>query len=186
MSQVNATNSLSQIMADIDLGPTGSLQFLFAKLQMAQSQICKNQAESYMKQIETIQEEQELCAKMIEQARSLQKKGETGEGIGTQSVSMDKQTKGKGCCAMSQELVDFMNERNLSFPNEDGDCILGQEEWDYCLKSLTNYQEQIGNKTQTLMIYLQDFIGQYNSYQEGAMSAISSATQTLRTIARGQ
>ena len=87
---------------------------------------------------------------------------------------------------MTQELVDFMKERNLSFPNEDGDCILNQDEWDYCLKSLTNYQEQIGNKTQTLMIYLQDFIGQYNSYQEGAMSAISSATQTLRTIARGQ
>ena len=44
MSQVNSTTSLSQIMADIDLGPTGSIQFLFAKLQLAQSQICKNQA----------------------------------------------------------------------------------------------------------------------------------------------
>ena len=60
------------------------------------------------------------------------------------------------------------------------------DQWDYNLKSLTNYQEQIGNKTQTLMIYLQDFIGQYNSYQEGAMSAISAATQALRSIARGQ
>ena len=68
MSQVNATNSLSQIMADIDLGPSGSIQFLFAKLQMAQSQICKNEAESYMKQIETIQEEQKECAEMIERA----------------------------------------------------------------------------------------------------------------------
>ena len=75
MSQINATNSLSQIMADIDLGPTGSLQFMFAKLQMAQSQICKNEAESYMKQIETIQEEQELCAKMIEEAKNLPVKG---------------------------------------------------------------------------------------------------------------
>ena len=72
MSQVNAANSLSQIMADIDLGPTGSIQFLFAKLQMAQSQICKSQAESYMKQIETIQEEQKACAEMIEIARQLQ------------------------------------------------------------------------------------------------------------------
>ena len=36
------------------------------------------------------------------------------------------------------------------------------------------------------MIYLQDFIGQYNSYQEGAMSAISAATQTLHSIAKGQ
>ena len=66
MSQVNATNSLSQIMADIDLGPTGSVQFLFAKLQLAQSQICKNEAESYMKQIEDIQQEQKECAEMID------------------------------------------------------------------------------------------------------------------------
>ena len=40
--------------------------------------------------------------------------------------------------------------------------------------------------SQTLMIYLQDFIGQYNSYQEGAMSSISEGTQTLRSIAKGQ
>ena len=185
MSQVNATSSLSQIMADIDLGPSGSLQFLFAKLQMAQSQICKNEAESYMNQIETIQEEQKKCADMVELARKCQNQGKNGEGVGEESIT-GKTTKGKDCYPMPQELVDFMEERGLSFPNSDKDFILGAEEWDYCLKSITNYQEQVGNKTQTLMIYLQDFIGQYNSYQEGAMSAISSANQTLRTIARGQ
>ena len=54
------------------------------------------------------------------------------------------------------------------------------------LKSLTNYQEQIGNKTQTLMVYLQDFIGQYNSYLQGANTQISNANQTLTSLARGQ
>ena len=72
MSQVTSTNSLSEILDTIDLGPTGSVQMMFAKLQLAQSEICKNQAESYMYQIESIQEEQELCAKMIEDARELQ------------------------------------------------------------------------------------------------------------------
>jgi hypothetical protein len=83
---------------------------------------------------------------------------------------------------------EFFEERGISFDTTGGkgDYVHNADEWDYNLKSLTNYQEQIGNKTQTLMIYLQDFIGQYNSYQEGAMSAISSGTQTLRTIARGQ
>ena len=57
---------------------------------------------------------------------------------------------------------------------------------DYNLKSLTNYQEQIGNKTQTLMVYLQDFIGQYNSYLQGANTQISNANQTLTSLARGQ
>ena len=174
MSQVNATNSLSQIMADIDLGPTGSIQFQFAKLQLAQSQICKDQAESYMSQIEAIQEEQELCAKMIEEARK------------QQNAATSKDAKDSKTSSMSQEMKDFFDKRGLSYDTNGDDNKHFQEEWDYNLKSLTNYQEQIGNKTQTLMIYLQDFIGQYNSYQEGAMSAISSATQTLRTIARGQ
>ena len=172
MSQVNSATSLSQIMADIDLGPTGSLQFLFAKLQMAQSQICKSQAESYMNQIELIQEEQELCAKMIEEARKQQNEAKAGGE--------------KHATAMSPEMQKFFNDRGLSFDLTGGYDTHNADEWDYNIKSLTNYQEQIGNKTQTLMIYLQDFIGQYNSYQEGAMSAISSANQTLRTIARGQ
>ena len=172
MSQVNATNSLSQIMADIDLGPTGSVQFMFAKLQLAQSQICKNEAESYMKQIETIQEEQELCAKMIEEARKQQNEAKAGGE--------------KHATAMSPEMQKFFTDRGLSFDQTGNNNTHNADEWDYNLKSLTNYQEQIGNKTQTLMIYLQDFIGQYNSYQEGAMSAISAATQTLRSIAKGQ
>ena len=170
MSQVNATNSLSQIMADIDLGPTGSIQFLFAKLQMAQSQICKNEAESYMKQIEIIQEEQKECAEMIERARKLQNEAKSGDR----------------CTTMPADMKEFFDKRGLSTERTGSDDLHNADEWDYNLKSLTNYQEQIGNKTQTLMIYLQDFIGQYNSYQEGAMSAISAATQTLRSIAKGQ
>ena len=170
MSQVNATNSLSQIMADIDLGPTGSVQFLFAKLQLAQSQICKNEAESYMKQIEDIQQEQKECAEMIELARKQQNEAKSD---------------GK-CTDMPPEMVKFFEQRGLSWETTGNDKEHNADEWDYNLKSLTNYQEQIGNKTQTLMIYLQDFIGQYNSYQEGAMSAISAATQTLRSIAKGQ
>ena len=170
MSQINATNSLSQIMADIDLGPTGSLQFMFAKLQMAQSQICKNEAESYMKQIEDIQQEQKECAEMIELARKLQNDAE----------SNDK------CTDMPPEMVEFFEKRGLSWETTGNDKAHNADEWDYNLKSLTNYQEQIGNKTQTLMVYLQDFIGQYNSYLQGANTQISNANQTLTNIARGQ
>lgn len=170
MSQVNATNSLSQIMADIDLGPTGSVQFMFAKLQLAQSQICKNQAESYMSQIEQIQAEQKECAEMIEMARKLQNEAKEGD-----------------CCTtMPAEMKTFFSERGLSWDTAgNNDDLHTADEWDYNLKSLTNYQEQIGNKTQTLMVYLQDFIGQYNSYLQGANTQIANANQTLTNIARG-
>ncbi|NLY41893.1 MAG: hypothetical protein GX055_09775, partial [Desulfovibrionales bacterium] len=72
MTTVNSATSISQIMADIDLGPGGGIQLMFAKLQMAQSMICKNQANDYMKQIQDIQEEQKKCADMISRARDLQ------------------------------------------------------------------------------------------------------------------
>ena len=171
MSQIeNPTTRVTELMNMIDLGPTQSIQFLFAKLQMAQSQICKAQAETYMSMIEDIQAEQKLTAQMIEDARKLQNEAKTN----------NKAT------AMPQTMIDFFNDRGLSFDLTGGYTTHNADEWDYNIKTLTNYQEQIGNNTQTLMIYLQDFIGQYNSYQEGAMSAVSSATQTLRSIARGQ
>ena len=69
MSQVNSTSSLSQIMADIDLGPTGSIQFLFAKLQLAQSEICKNQAESYMYGVEASLKDETMKDKFTEDER---------------------------------------------------------------------------------------------------------------------
>jgi hypothetical protein len=107
---------------------------------------------------------------MIEDARKLQNDAKTNNKV----------------TAMPQTMIDFFNDRGLSFDLTGGYTTHNADEWDYNIKTLTNYQEQIGNNTQTLMIYLQDFIGQYNSYQEGAMSAVSSATQTLRSIARGQ
>ncbi len=176
---VSGATSLSQIMADIDLGPTGSVQFMFAKLQLAQSEICKNQAESYMKQIEDIQAEQKECAEMIAKARELQQAAKNGTG----DCSWDK-----NASVMPQEMVDYFNEKGISFDTcgGEGDYVHNADEWDYNLKSLTNYQEQIGTKTQTLMVYLQDFIGQYNSYMQGANTQISNAKQTLTNIARGQ
>ena len=170
MSQVNNTSALSSIMDTIDLGPTGSVQMMFAKLQLAQSEICKAQAEDYMKQIEDIQNEQELCADMIEQARKLQN---------------DAKTSGK-CTTMPSEMVTFFNDRGLSFDTDGNDNAHSADQWDYNLKSLTNYQESVGNKTQTLMVYLQDFIGQYNSYLQGANTQIANASQTLTNLARGQ
>ena len=177
MSQVSNTSSLSSIMDTIDLGPTGSVQMMFAKLQLAQSEICKAQAEDYMKQIEEIQNEQELCAEMIEQARKLQNDAKTGKG----DCPWDKKAS-----MMPQAMADYFKEHGLSYDTTGNDLANNSDEWDYNLKSLTNYQETIGNKTQTLMVYLQDFIGQYNSYLQGANTQISNANQTLTNLARGQ
>ena len=172
----SSTKSLSEIMADIDLGPTQSVQFRFATLQMAQAQICKESANDHMKQIEGIQAEQKKTAEMIAAARKLQNDCTAGTG----DCPWDKKAS-----MMPQEMADFFKARGLSYDTTGNDLANNKDEWDYNLKSLTNYQEQIGNKTQTLMVYLQDFIGQYNSYLQGANTQIANANQTLTNLARG-
>ena len=95
---VTNSASLTQVMNSIDLGPTESVQFKFAKLQMAQAQLCKDQANNYMSQIENIQDEQKKTAEMIAAARKLQNEAKTG----------DK------CTTMPEEMKSFFKERGLS------------------------------------------------------------------------
>lgn len=45
---VSGTTATSEALDNIDLSSTGSIQLLFAKLQLAQAQLCKNSAESYL------------------------------------------------------------------------------------------------------------------------------------------
>lgn len=170
MTTVTGTQNVSQIMNNIDLGPAGGIQLMFAKLQLAQAEICKNQANNYMNEIQKIQEEQKACAEMIERARKLQN---------------DAKASGK-TTTMPADMKKFFSDRGLSWETTGKDDLHNKDEWDYNLKSLTSYQEQIGSKTQTLMVYLQDFIGQHNSFLQGANTAIANATQVLSSLARGQ
>ena len=170
VTNTSGTTSLSEVLNDINLGPTDSIQFMFAKLQLAQSQICKNSATEYMKQIEDIQNEQSEVSEMISEARKLQNEAKTN----------DK------CTEMPQQMADWMTARGLSYDTTGDDLAHSYDEWTYNIESLTNYQESISNKTQTLMVYLQDFISQYNSYLQGASSAVSNASQVLTAIATGR
>lgn len=45
---VSGTTATSEALDNIDLDSTGSIQLLFAKLQLAQAQLCKSSAESYL------------------------------------------------------------------------------------------------------------------------------------------
>ena len=174
MENVNNNSSasaLSQIMASIDLGPTSSLQFMMAKLQLANSMICKSQAEDQMKQIEKAQAEQKAVAEMISDARKLQEQAEES---------------GK-CTTMPTEMETWMKKRGLAINTAgNSDRLHNKDEWAYNIQSLTDYQQSISNDTQTMMVFLQDFIGQYNSYLQGANSAVQQGNQTLQAIATGR
>ena len=46
--------------------------------------------------------------------------------------------------------------------------------------------EELGTNTQQEMVYIQDYMGQYNSYLQGANTQIANSNQTLTSLARGQ
>lgn len=150
---------------------SSSVQLLFAQLQMKLSQANKEKA---LEKMDTIQKSQALAkqtADMIAQARALQEEAKNNK---------------QGYTLMPEEMKKFYTDNGLKWDKMGTDDKHNKDEWDYNIKSLTNFQEQIGADTQQLMVFIQDFMGQYNSYLTGANSAIREANQTLASIARGQ
>jgi hypothetical protein len=147
----------------------GSVQMRLAALQMAMAQISKDKAMDYMGQIEKAQAESKAVSDMISKARALQ--ASAGE---------------EGVSEMPPEMVQFFKDRGLAFDTTSNDNYHNKKEWDFNVTSLTNYQQTVGSNTQQLMVFIQDFMGQYNSYLTGSNTAIQQSNQTLATIARGQ
>lgn len=56
---------------------------------------------------------------------------------------------------------------------------------DTMIASLEAKQESISSDIQQEMVYVNDFMGQYNSYTQGSSSMISQANETLKAVARG-
>lgn len=153
----SGTTSMSEVFNDIDFNSDNSIQLMFAKLQLAQAQLCKDSANSCMQQLQRLQEEQTLSADTLEKMRQLQAEGAT---------------------EMPEDMLSFMRDRGLAYCEpKDFDC------WAYNIESLTVYQDGLASQTQSLMVNLQDFIGQYNSYLQGASSSVNSASDTLAAIA---
>ena len=153
----SGTTATSEVLDDIDLGSTDSIQFMFAKLQLAQAQLCKDSANSYMQQIQGLQEEQALTADTLEKMRQLQ---------------------AEGAAEMSEDIVTFMRDRGLAYYEPDSSVY-----WAYNIESVMTYQDSLTSQTQSLMVNLQDFMSQYNSYLQGASNSINSASETLAAIA---
>lgn len=152
------------------LGTCTSVNFVFAKLQMELAASAKDSALGYIKQVQNAQAEQKEVADMLQRCRQLQ---------------ADAKSSG-GCTTMPDDIVNFMNKNNLAYDKTGNDNLHNGDEWDVAIQSLQSYQETIGTDIQTLMVYVQDFMGQYNSYTQGANSAIQSGMQTLTAVARGQ
>ena len=223
-SGVNTVNSAT-------LGPSGSLQLMFAKLQLELAETAKTQAMDRMDSISKSQDEQKLVSELLNEAR--QSKADAKAGINSKqsytytltdkngkeytktersidnaipmSQAMvdymvddkgniiyesktfkDSVPKGNKATFMSQDMVDYMELHGLAYDKTANNYSHSADEWDVAIASLESRLEELGTDTQQQMVYIQDYMGQYNSYLQGANTQISNSNQTLTSLARGQ
>ncbi len=195
--QVDNTSTSSVTFGE--LGPTTSLQLMFAKLQLELAETAKSQAMDKMDAISKAQDEQKLVSKLLNEARQAKADAKNGNSsdITTTYYTYDKDgkvtgsytetaPKGKDYNPMSNEMVKYMDEHGLAYDKTGDDHMHTEEEWDVAITALEGRLEELGTNTQQEMVYIQDYMGQYNSYLQGANTQISNSNQTLTSLARGQ
>ncbi len=172
MSSINTDSKssiINQLEDSFNLGPTSSIQLEFAKLQLALSTMSKEAALEQMELIEQAQDEQAKVSAMLQEARQLQ---------------ADAKASGK-CTRMPSEMEDYMDQNGLAYDKKGNDSIHHDDEWDIAIQSLQSQLDQIGTNTQQIMVLINDYMGQYNSYLQGANTSITQSNQVLQTLARG-
>jgi hypothetical protein len=155
----------------------GSLQLMFAKLQLTLAESAKSNAMEYIEDIRNTQEEQKQVADLLQQARQLKADADAkrGNAPGDKKASL-----------MPQEMKDYMDKNGLAYDKEGDDLIHNKDEWDVAITSLQARMDALGTDTQQKMVFVQDYMGQYNSYLQGANSVIQQSNQTLADLAKAR
>ena len=169
-TMVNNNQQPIGMMNGIDSIPTESLALIYAKMNLQLSQSARNSALDGINQIKDMQENQKEVATYIGRARSLQ----------NEAKMQNKST------TMPEDMVTFFKAHALHYDTNGNDYTHTSEQWEVAIQSLSQYQEMLGMQMQQLMIDLQNFMGQYNAYLQGANSAIQHGNQTLQSLTRGQ
>ena len=166
-AQYNSIQSKADANAEVN---NESLQLLYAKLQLQQSEMAKQQAMNGLEQVSKIQEEQKLVAGFLNTARQCQ----------AEAVSTDKETE------MPKDMAEYMDANALAYDTTGNDLLMTGEEWGTAVTSLEKHLEQFGTQVQQQMVIIQDYMGQYNSSLQNTNTQIPNANQTLTNLARGQ
>ncbi|GHT82093.1 hypothetical protein AGMMS49960_07790 [Betaproteobacteria bacterium] len=170
LDKARARGSASVGTIDVSSLGGNSLQMMFAKLQLALAESSKSSAMGYINDIQNTQEEQKLVAKMLQEARQLQADaGATGKTT-----------------LMSDNMAEYMRDKGLAWDTKGNDKAHFKDEWEVAIKSLQARSESLGTDTQQKMVFVQDFMGQYNSYLQGSNSIIQQSNQTLAELARAR
>ena len=205
-TRLSGTSSVGTI--DVNNLGGSSLQLMFAKLQLSLAESSKSSAMEYIKDIQKTQEEQKEVAAMLQEARQQQANAKSGIGAapGDKEASMmsqemqdymdahdlayDKEgketvtvTTDDGSLSSAQRAI-LKATGSVTVETDRPDRRHNKDEWEVAIASLQARMDALGTDTQQKMVYVQDFMGQYNSYLQGANSVIQQSNQTLSALAK--
>ncbi|MCR4666072.1 MAG: hypothetical protein K5657_02125 [Desulfovibrio sp.] len=179
--QVNNTSASQSVFGSFSAA--GSPQLALAMLQMELAKANKEQALAGIKEIENEQAKKKECADALNMARDMKAGRHYTNPWGDTDYIPD-------------ELKKWAKENGVSLPDNNSAGRAKQKDkqdndkldkaWDLCIAKMQTKLDTLGADIQTKMVQLQDFMGQYNSYMQGSISAISQSNQVLTSLARGQ
>ncbi|MBQ7738570.1 MAG: hypothetical protein IJT59_02810 [Desulfovibrionaceae bacterium] len=182
MSQVNlngASNVSGTLLSDVSRSP----QMAFALLQMKLAEANKNEAMNGIHSIEATQAKKAEMAEMLNKARDMKQGHHYLNNWGDENNIPDDLEKWA-----TENKINLPNQDDVGRPKKSGSCDNSKCDaaWDKVIAQIQTKMDTIGSDIQTKMVQLQDMMGQYNSYMQGANSAIATSNQTLSSLARGQ
>lgn len=135
-----------------------SIQMLFAQLQLQLAQQNKQQATDRLNAIQAAQEQSRQVSEYINTARQLYSDAKNGNFK-----------------PVPEDMLQFLESNSLYIPNNV--TTPDVKEWDAIIQSLENFQERVGSDMQQEMVYIQDFMGQYNQYTSQSSALYNAYSQ---------
>lgn len=153
----------------IGLGYQGSLQMLFAKLQLQQAGSAKEQSLNYLYKIEELQELQKQLYPLRAEMQLLE-------------FTYPNQDK-----ILSLSLVEACRAQGFIIEGEavEGGIKISSQQYNTYLGQIKDKLDAVGEEIYQTMIIIQDYMAQYDSYLQGASSAIQHG-YTTRAREMGQ
>ncbi|MDR3073810.1 MAG: hypothetical protein LBV01_03665 [Deltaproteobacteria bacterium] len=174
----------SSAVTGLAMGGEMNLATMFAMLQLEMAAEKKAQATSIINEIKAENEVLREAREHLAKARQLQSQAKNGQGPSGRVTdpSGKTYTMGANCTAETKEMYDFRKKYNIAFDTGGGDASHKSDEWELNIKNLESFIESRGMDTQTKMVQLEDLMGKYNAWSQGASKTISDGNQVLQAL----
>ena len=155
---------------DFGGGSSSNINLELARLQIQLANSTKDTMTPYMNEINRIQKDQNRAGSFLSQARQIQKSAESS----------------RKSIAMPDTMKFYMDTNKISYPKSNQGLLYSSDQWKSVIRGLEDYIEKTGAQVQSLMVKMQELMGEYNSYSQGASSSLQGGYKPLQGITRGQ